>query len=95
MYMSASTMCGAGAVFVFGLGGMNDGVDENGDVEVCVVRLRYIGFLLESSFGPLGRFWSLPASHRIRAEWARSRGVGGAVPLAARPSRSILPGTAR
>ena len=40
MYMSASTMCGAGAVFVFGLGGMNEGVDENGDVEVCVVRLR-------------------------------------------------------
>ena len=58
MYMSASTMCGAGAVFVFGLGGMNEGVDENGDVEVCVVR--YIGFLLESSFGPLGSLLESP-----------------------------------
>ena len=38
--MSASTMCGACVVFVFGPGGMNEGVDENGDVEVCVVRLR-------------------------------------------------------
>jgi len=40
MFMSASTMCGACVVFVFGPGGMNEGVDENGGVEVCVVRLR-------------------------------------------------------
>ena len=47
-------------VSVFGPGGMNEGVDENGDVEVCVVRLRYIGFLLESSFGPLGSLLESP-----------------------------------
>ena len=40
MFMSASTMCGACVVFVFGPGGMNEGVDGNGVVEVCVVRLR-------------------------------------------------------
>lgn len=40
MYVSASTMCGACAGFVFGQGGMNEGVDVNGEVEVCVVRLR-------------------------------------------------------
>ena len=37
--MSASAGCGTSAVLLFNVGGMNDGGDVDGDVEVCGFRL--------------------------------------------------------
>ena len=67
MYMSASTRCGTCAGSVFGQGGMNEGVDVNGDVEVCVVRLRG-----REDVAVIG-WWSRFGSERVRG---RVRGGG-------------------
>ncbi len=52
--MSASAGCGTSAVLLFSLESMNDGVDVDGDVEVCVVRMR-----VREGVAVLGWCWSL------------------------------------
>ena len=78
--MSASAGCGTCAGLAFGQGSMNEGVDVNGDVEVCVVRLRGREDVAVNGWwnrfgservrgrvrGGAGREWVVQSLHRVR-----------------------------